>query len=103
MSGDDFAPASKIRPGRGSGAQGDRRPRCGHTALLCGKRMVIVGGHDGQQFLSDVWECELESMYWQRPECRPWCEKVGDEFVSCKPHSFNSPSLIHSFICSFIN
>ena len=42
------------------------RPRCGHTALLCGTRMVIIGGHDGERFLSDVWECELTGLYWRQ-------------------------------------
>ena len=42
------------------------RPRCGHTVQLCGTRMVIVGGHDGERFLSDVWECELNGLYWRQ-------------------------------------
>jgi hypothetical protein len=42
------------------------KARCGHTALLCGTRMVIVGGHDGETFLSDVWECELNGLYWRQ-------------------------------------
>ena len=28
--------------------------------------MVIVGGHDGVNFLSDVWECELNGLYWRQ-------------------------------------
>ena len=42
------------------------KARCGHTALLQGSRMVIVGGHDGDKFLSDVWECELNGLYWRQ-------------------------------------
>ena len=42
------------------------RGRCGHTVQLCGSRMVVLGGHDGQRFLSDVWECELNGLYWRQ-------------------------------------
>ncbi len=43
------------------------RPRCGHTAMLTGSsRMLIVGGHDGEHFLADVWECELNGLYWRQ-------------------------------------
>eukprot|EP00322_Chrysochromulina_rotalis_P026742 CAMPEP_0115869128 /NCGR_PEP_ID=MMETSP0287-20121206/21651_1 /TAXON_ID=412157 /ORGANISM="Chrysochromulina rotalis, Strain UIO044" /LENGTH=1138 /DNA_ID=CAMNT_0003323809 /DNA_START=89 /DNA_END=3502 /DNA_ORIENTATION=- len=43
------------------------RPRCGHTAMLMGSsRMLIVGGHDGDRFLNDVWECELNGLYWRQ-------------------------------------
>ena len=40
--------------------------RCGHTVQLCGTRMVVVGGHDGDKFLNDVWECELNGLYWRQ-------------------------------------
>ena len=43
------------------------RPRCGHTAMITGtSRMLIVGGHDGERFLADVWECELNGLYWRQ-------------------------------------
>ena len=43
------------------------RPRCGHTAMITGtSRMLIVGGHDGEHFLADVWECELNGLYWRQ-------------------------------------
>ena len=43
------------------------RPRCGHTALLSGAAMMlIVGGHDGHGYLSDVWEVELNGLSWRQ-------------------------------------
>lgn len=42
------------------------KARCGHTALLQGSRMVVVGGHTGEGFLNDVWECELNGLYWRQ-------------------------------------
>lgn len=43
------------------------RARCGHSAMLTGtSRMLIIGGHDGEDCLADVWECELNGLYWRQ-------------------------------------
>ena len=43
------------------------RARAGHQGMLCASsRMLIIGGHDGEHFLSDVWECELQGLFWRQ-------------------------------------
>mmetsp|Transcript_20943 Transcript_20943/g.34586 ORF Transcript_20943/g.34586 Transcript_20943/m.34586 type:complete len:151 (+) Transcript_20943:3-455(+) len=39
-------------------------PRYGHTAVLCGSRITIVGGSNGQIFYRDAWEVNLLTMQW---------------------------------------
>jgi len=42
------------------------RPRWGHMAHLSHSRMLVVGGFDGERYMSDVWECDLNALYWRQ-------------------------------------
>ena len=38
--------------------------RYGHQATVAGSRMIVVGGHDGARYLDDIWECDLNGLFW---------------------------------------
>ena len=47
--------------GRGRAGAGTPGPRYGHCMVLVGKRILLLGGNDGQRVLSDVWALDAKS------------------------------------------
>ena len=38
--------------------------RYGHQAIVSGKTMLVMGGHDCTRYLDDIWECDLQGLFW---------------------------------------
>eukprot|EP01137_Pigoraptor_chileana_P004640 Opistho-2@46554 len=70
--GDLFSYTPRDNTWRQVGAEHSESPwpsaRWGHSAVVCGRRMCLYGGHDATQTLSEVWAFDPSTRTWQLVE-----------------------------------
>eukprot|EP00249_Psilotum_nudum_P018454 c26812_g1_i3 orf=277-2679(-) len=58
--------------------------RAGHTATLVGKKMFILGGRNGNEFLNDLWAFDTETEQW----------KLLQQKVPFSPRAYHTATLV---------